>query len=79
VRSRWCCGAIVWLLLEIYELQVSRETVRRWLYREQLVWRRSRPIVGPTDPEREAKLKVRFKASVKQLGMENIQGGPKSV
>ena len=23
VRSRWCCGAIVWLLLEIYELQVS--------------------------------------------------------
>ena len=56
VRSRWCCGAMVWLLLEIYELQVSRETVRRWLPREQLVWRRPRPLVGPTDPEREAKL-----------------------
>jgi catechol 2,3-dioxygenase-like lactoylglutathione lyase family enzyme len=27
----------------------------------------------------DAKLKVRFKASVKQLGMENIEGGPKSV
>ena len=40
VRSRWCCSAIVWLLLEIYELQVSAETVRRWLHREQLVWRR---------------------------------------
>ena len=34
VRSRWCCGVIVWLLLEIYELQVSAETVRRWLHRE---------------------------------------------
>jgi len=42
VRSRWCCGAIVWLLLEIYELQVSAETVRRWLHQEQLVWRRPR-------------------------------------
>jgi putative transposase len=56
VRSRWCCKVIVVLLLDIYELQVSAETVRRWLHREQLVWRRPRPIVGPTDPEREAKL-----------------------
>jgi putative transposase len=58
VRSRWCCGVIVWLLLEIYELQVSAETVRRWLHREQLVWRRPRPIVGPTDPQRETKLQA---------------------
>jgi transposase len=58
VRSRWCCQLIVLLLLEIYELQVSAETVRRWLHREQLVWRRPRPIVGPTDPEREAKLRA---------------------
>jgi putative transposase len=56
VRSRWCCQVIVLLLLEIYELQISAETVRRWLQREQLVWRRPRPIVGPTDPERETKL-----------------------
>ena len=58
VRSRWCCGVIVWLLLEIYERQVSAETVRRWLQREQLVWRRPRPVVGPTDLQREAKLCV---------------------
>jgi len=57
-RSRWCCGVIVVLLLESYELQVSAETVRRWLQREQIVWRRPRPVVGPTDPQREAKLQA---------------------
>jgi transposase len=58
LRSRWCCGVIVLLLLEIHQLQVSPETVRRWLHREQLVWRRPRPVVGPTDPQRETKLQT---------------------
>lgn len=58
LRSRWCCGVIVVLLLESYEVRVSPETVRRWLHREQLVWRRPRPVVGPTDPQREAKLQA---------------------
>jgi len=58
LRSRWCCGAVVLVLRERYELQVSAETVRRWLQREQLVWRRPRPVVGPTDPQREAKLQA---------------------
>jgi putative transposase len=58
LRSRWCCGVIVRLLVEIHQLAVSPETVRRWLQREQLVWRRPRPVVGPTDPQREAKLQA---------------------
>jgi transposase len=58
LRSRWCCGLIVLLLMEIHELVVSPETVRRWLHREQLVWRRPRPVVGPTDPQREGKLQT---------------------
>jgi putative transposase len=58
LRSQWCCGVIVLVLLEPYELQVSRETVRRWLHQEQLVWRRPRPVVGPSDPQWEAKLQV---------------------
>jgi len=58
VRSRWCCGVIVLVLLETYELQVSQETVRRWLHQEQIVWRRPRPVVGPSDPQREAKLEA---------------------
>jgi transposase len=58
LRSRWCCGVIVLLLVETHQLAVSPETVRRWLHREQLVWRRPRPVVGPTDPQREAKLQA---------------------
>jgi putative transposase len=58
VRSRWCCQVMVRVLLETYELQVSQETVRRWLHKEQIVWRRPRPIVGPCDPQREAKLQA---------------------
>jgi hypothetical protein len=43
-------------LLEPYELRVSQETVRRWLHKEQIVWRRPRPVVGPCAPQREEKL-----------------------
>jgi putative transposase len=55
LRSRWGCGGIVRLLVELHALCVSPETVRRWLPREPLGWRRPRPGVGPTDPERAAK------------------------
>src|SRR3954453_2546760 len=56
LRSRWACATIVWLLHEKYDLTVSRETVRRWLHRGHLVYRRPRPVLGPTDPDRQAKL-----------------------
>ena len=57
LRSRWCCAVIVVVRWERSQLQVSAETVRRGLHREQLVWRRPRPVVGPTDPERAAVLR----------------------
>jgi transposase len=56
LRSRWCCEAVVILLLRAHQLEVRRETVRRWLHRGNLVYRRPRPTLGPTDEEREAKL-----------------------
>jgi len=56
LRSRWCCEAVVLLLLREHDLEVSRETVRRWLHRGGLVYRRPRPTLGPTDEERETKL-----------------------
>jgi len=46
---------MVQVLLETYELRVSQKTVRRWLQKEQIVWRRPRPVVGPSDPQKEAK------------------------
>jgi putative transposase len=56
LRSRWCCEAVALLMLELHQVEVSRETVRRWLHRGHLVYRRPRPVVGPKDPERQAKL-----------------------
>jgi transposase len=57
VRSRWTCATVAVLLREDHGLQVSRETVRRWLRQEQLVWRRPRPVLGPRDPRRAEKLR----------------------
>lgn len=58
LRSRWSCQVLVLVLLETYELRVSQETVRRWLQKEQIVWRRPCPVVGPSDPQKEAKLQA---------------------
>lgn len=38
-------------------MQVSRETVRRRLHADNLVWRRPRPVLGPQDSQRAAKLR----------------------
>src|SRR4051795_5760427 len=56
LRSRWCCEAVALLVLREHDGEASRETVRRWLHRGGLVYRRPRPTLGPTDEEREAKL-----------------------
>ena len=56
LRSRWCCEAVVLLMLQVHHVEVSRETVRRWLHRGDLVYRRPRPVLGPKDTERQAKL-----------------------
>jgi transposase len=52
-RSRWSCEAVALVLMEVHQVKVSRETVRRWLAREQVVWRRPRPVPGPKDPQRK--------------------------
>jgi putative transposase len=56
LRSRWSCATVVLLLFEEHHVRVSAETVRRWLHREQLVWRRPRPVLGPKDPAYAYKL-----------------------
>jgi len=55
-RSRWCCALLALLLRRDYALDVGRETIRRWLHREELVWRRPRPVLDRRDPQREATL-----------------------
>jgi putative transposase len=56
LRSRWSCGALALLIRERHGVAVGRETVRRWLHDGGLVYRRPRPVLGPTDEQREAKL-----------------------
>ena len=56
LRSRWCCEAVAILMRQVHRVAVGRETVRRWLRRGDLVYRRPRPVVGPKDPDRRAKL-----------------------
>src|SRR5512133_2816185 len=56
LRSRWCCEAFAILMRELHQVEVSRETVRRWLHRGSLVYRRPRPVLKPKDPDRQAKL-----------------------
>lgn len=58
IRSRWTCEAVAVVLAEEHRREVSRETVRRWLHREGLVYRRPRPVLGPKDPHRAAKLRA---------------------
>ena len=59
LRSRWCCEAVALVMLREHEVEVSRETVRRWLHRGGLVYRRPRPTLGPTDGRWRAGTKLR--------------------
>ena len=56
-RSRWCCATLALVLWQAYRVRVSRETVRRWLHREGIVWRRPRPVLGRKDPKKSQKLR----------------------
>jgi putative transposase len=61
-RSRWCCAAVAVVLAEGPGVRAGRETIRRALHAEGLVWRRPRPVARRRDPDRGAKL-----AALRQL------------
>jgi transposase len=71
LRSRWSCGTLVILLVEVCHLQVSAETVRRWLHEEGLVWRRPRPVLKPKDPQRKQKLR-KLRKLLRNLAADEI-------
>jgi putative transposase len=54
VRSRWCCQTLALLLWQRHHVEVGRETVRRWLHQAGIVWRRPRPVLARSDPNRQA-------------------------
>lgn len=55
-RGRWSCETLAHLLAWEDGLRLSAETIRRALRRLGFVWRRPRPVLGPTDPEYAEKL-----------------------
>jgi putative transposase len=57
LRSRWSCATLALVLWEEHRINVSTETIRRHLRRENLVWRRPRPVLGPKDPDYDGKLR----------------------
>ena len=71
LRSRWCCEVLALLLLHVHEVDVGRETIRRWLHQGQLVYRRPRPVVGPQDPDKEAKLQ-HLRALAQSLAADEV-------
>ena len=56
-RSRWCCATLAVVLHDTHRVTVSAETVRRCLRAQQMVWRRPRSVLGPTDEQRRWKLR----------------------
>lgn len=56
-RSRWSCATLAVALFDVHHVKVGCEAVRRWLARQHIVWRRPRPVPGPTDPQRAWKLR----------------------
>ncbi len=55
-RTRWSCETLAEVLAWETGGRRSGEAVRRGLHRLGYVWRRPRPVVGPVDPEYDAKL-----------------------
>ena len=66
LRTGWTCELLSKLMRTMIGVRWSRETVRRWLHRAGLVWRRPRPVVGPSDPQKKTILQ-RFKRLLKHL------------
>jgi transposase len=66
VRSRWTCELVAIVLRDDHQVTVSRETVRRWLHRRELAFRRPRPTLRPKDPAYRAKL-ARIKRLLRDL------------
>jgi putative transposase len=70
-RSRWTCELLAQQLRQEYDIRLSGEAVRRGLHELGFAWRRPRPVLGPTDPQYEAKLR-RIKRLLATLPEEEV-------
>jgi putative transposase len=66
MRSRWCCATLALLLWRQHRIDVSSETVRRWLHRADIVWRRPRLALKRRD-ERRQEILAQLRQLLQQL------------
>jgi transposase len=60
-RTRWSCATLAMTLQAKHEIEVSAETVRRWLHEIGWVWKRAKLVAKDDDPHRVARLaRIRF-------------------
>jgi putative transposase len=66
-RTRWSCATLSATLKATHGIEVSTETVRRWLHEMGWVWKRAKLVAKDDDPQRVERLaRIRFHA-------ENLQ------
>lgn len=60
-RTRWSCATLAATLQAKHGLEVSAETVRRWLHEIGWVWKRAKLVAKDDDPQRIERLaRIRF-------------------
>ncbi len=60
-RTRWSCATLAATLQAKHGIEVSAETVRRWLHEMGWVWKRAKLVAKDDDPQRIARLaRIRF-------------------
>ena len=60
-RTRWSCATLAATLQAKHGVEVSAETVRRWLHEMGWVWKRAKLVAKDDDPQRIARLtRMRF-------------------
>jgi len=60
-RTRWSCATLAATLKAKHGLEVSAETVRRWLHEMGWVWKRAKLVTKDDDPHRIERLaRIRF-------------------
>ncbi len=61
-RSRWSTELMTKEINRLFALSVASSTIRRWLPKAGIVWRRAAPTLRIRDPERDAKMAAINKA-----------------
>jgi putative transposase len=60
-RTRWSCATLAATLQAKHGIEVSAETVRRWLHEIGWVWKRAKLVAKDDDPHRSERLaRIRF-------------------